>query len=304
MGCAEEKGGIRMESFSNSFKALGKEVNQHHSLRLPLLKKIRELRDGRTIISFFISFHRDSPLSQEDADMIEEVLCNQDNTKGITLILDAPGGDGLAAERIIQICRSYSGNDFETIVPARAKSAATMVCLGSDKIIMSPTSELGPIDPQVPYDLGYGPTWVAADEIIKAYDDLFSKAVSLKDGQIAPYLQQLSTFNSVFVQTLRTATGLSKSIAIASLKRGMMKNKSESQIKKKIEPFTNIEFTKSHGRGISADDAQKCGLNIDKISPSSELWKVIWGLYLRSRYVVDMMQPQKLIETTNDSFIS
>jgi ClpP class serine protease len=30
-----------------------------------------------------------------------------------------------------------------------AKSAATMICLGSNAIYMSKTSELGPIDPQV-----------------------------------------------------------------------------------------------------------------------------------------------------------
>jgi len=80
-----------------------------------------------------------------------------------------------AAERMIQVCRSYSGSDFEAIVPARAKSAATMVCLGSDRILMSPTSELGPVDPQV-YN-GAEPsqkTWVAAHHVITTYDKLLA----------------------------------------------------------------------------------------------------------------------------------
>jgi hypothetical protein len=145
------------------FSEIRKEVNQSQPLRRPYLDKIQKLRDGRTVVSFFITFWRDYPLSHADADMVEEVLCNMDCSKGITLILDAPGGDGLAAERMIQVCRSYSGADFETIVPARAKSAATMVCMGADRILMSPTSELGPIDPQV----YFGPeesskSWVAA----------------------------------------------------------------------------------------------------------------------------------------------
>ena len=59
------------------------------------------------------------------------------------LIIDAPGGDGLAAERLIEVCRSYTKKDFETIVPARAKSAATMVCLGSDRILLKPNFRVG-----------------------------------------------------------------------------------------------------------------------------------------------------------------
>src|SRR2546430_2367632 len=175
-----------------AYSEILKEIHQQHELRKPLLKKIADLRNGRAVVSFFISFGYELPLSHQDADMIEEVLTDADTSKGVTLILDAPGGDGLAAERIIQICRQYSKKDFETIVPARAKSAATMVCLGSDRILMSPTSELGPIDPQEPMKLhGDRWEWVAAYHAIKTYDNLLNRAVKLKSGHIEPYLQQL-----------------------------------------------------------------------------------------------------------------
>ena len=111
--------------FQNTFKSLQRETMQASSTRLPCLRRIQDLRNGRAVVSFFITFNAQTPLSQEDADMLEEVLINTDTTRGITLILDAPGGDGLAAERIIKACRGYSGGDFETIVPARAKSAYT-----------------------------------------------------------------------------------------------------------------------------------------------------------------------------------
>ena len=137
---------------TSAFESTQREVTQNHFLRKPLIKRIQELRDGRLVISFFVSFQSRSPLGPEDANMIEEVLVNSDTSRGITLLLDAPGGDGLAAERIINICRKYSKKDFETLVPARAKSAATMVCLGSDRILMGATSELGPIDPQIPME--------------------------------------------------------------------------------------------------------------------------------------------------------
>ena len=217
-----------------SFSAIQREVRQSHSQRKPYLKRIQKHRGGRAVVSFFISFEANEPLSQKDADIIEEICCNTDTSKGITLILDAPGGAPLAAERIIQICRKYSGNKgFETVVPARAKSAATMICLGSDRILMSPTSELGPIDPQVPMQL-YGDQWewVGAHHVIHTYDQLMRRAVALRHGHIEPLLQQLNKFNAIHIEQLRSATELCQHIAVRSLKHGMMSATTEQEIKR------------------------------------------------------------------------
>lgn len=287
--------------FKNTFERIMKETGQDHELRKPYLDKIKELRNGRAVVSFFINFNTTTPLMQQDADMIEGVLCNIDTSDGLTLILDAPGGDGLAAERIIQICKSYSKKDFETIVPARAKSAATMVCLGADRILMSPTSELGPIDPQVPVKLDDdGPKWMAAHYVTKVYDDLFKNANTTK-GRIEPYLQQLNKFNAVYIEQLRAATKLSVDIAVNCLQKGMMVGKTEDEIKLGIKPFTDPELSMSHGRGITYGKAQECGLNVELIDLDSELWQVVWGLYERSKFVVNMGK-NKLIETVEGGF--
>ena len=293
-----------MSKFESTFNAIQTEVNQRPSQRLPYLREIEQLRSGRTVLSFFSSFSSNIALSAPDADMIEEVLINSDNAKGVSLLLDSPGGDGLTAERIIQICRNYSRGDFEVIVPARAKSAATMVCLGADQILMSPTSELGPIDPQVLFDMGQGVQWTPAHSIITTYDELFKNAVNLKDGEITPYLQQLGHFNAVYVKQLRTAAALSEKIAVSSLGTGMMAKKKADAIKNKIKPFLDPDYTSSHGRGITADLAKQCDLKVVDIDPSSELWKSVWGLYLRSKFVVENTQVSTLIETKENSLIA
>jgi len=288
---------------ARAFELTQKEVAQHHSLRIPLIEKIKELRDGRLVISFFISFQSRSPLGPEDANMIEEVLVNSDTSKGVTLLLDAPGGDGLAAERIIQLCKKYSKKDFETIVPARAKSAATMVCLGSDRILMGATSELGPIDPQIPIKFGDTWQWVAAQHVIRTYDQLMSDAVALTQGNIEPYLQQLAQFNATQIQMLRSATKLSESIAISSLKRGMLKSLNEDEIKTKIKCFTDPDVTLSHGRALSIEHLGDCGLNIEEINLQSELWRNARDLYTRSTFVVDRGESgRKLLETLDSSY--
>lgn len=288
---------------ARAFELTQKEVTQHHSLRKPLIEKIKKIRDGRLVISFFISFQSRSPLGPEDANMIEEVLVNSDTSKGVTLLLDAPGGDGLAAERIIQLCKKYSKKDFETIVPARAKSAATMVCLGSDRILMGATSELGPIDPQIPMKFGDTWQWVAAQHVIRTYDQLMSDAVALIQGNIEPYLQQLAQFNATQIQMLRSATKLSESIAISSLKRGMLKSLNEDEIKTRIKCFTDPDITLSHGRALSIEHLGDCGLNIEEINLRSELWRNARDLYTRSTFVVDRGESgRKLLETLDSSY--
>jgi len=52
------------------------------------------------------------------------------------------------AVKIVNICKNYS-NKFTVIVPFFAKSAATMIALSADDLILGKAGELGPIDPQV-----------------------------------------------------------------------------------------------------------------------------------------------------------
>jgi ClpP class serine protease len=62
---------------------------------------------------------------------------------GLALMIDSPGGDGLAAELIVNTCRAYSGTgDYWAIVPGSAKSAASIICMGAAKILMADTSQL------------------------------------------------------------------------------------------------------------------------------------------------------------------
>jgi Serine dehydrogenase proteinase len=70
-----------------------------------------------------------------------------ENTQ-IDLWLDSPGGDAHSAYKIYLDIRNRC-KIFRAIVPDYAKSAATLLVLGADEILMGPTAELGPLDAQV-----------------------------------------------------------------------------------------------------------------------------------------------------------
>jgi ClpP class serine protease len=109
------------------------EQNQAAATRRPILAEL-EKELGRPVVSFFTSFFYPVGIEDEDADMLEGILQRLDLSEGLALIINSPGGSGLAAERIINVCRSYSDTDeYWAIVPNKAKSAATMVCFGASK---------------------------------------------------------------------------------------------------------------------------------------------------------------------------
>lgn len=287
-----------------AYQALLDEVAQRHRARRPALCDLEQAL-GRRVLTYFVSF-RDplAMIEDSDADILEEALRQEGGgQQGLTLVLNAPGGDGLAAERIVRVCRSYSGGDFEVLVPRMAKSAATMICFGANAIWMGQTAELGPIDPQVGWLDGGKAVRLSARELIDSYEDLLQRAERCQ-GHLDPYLQQLGRYDARLVQSYRTAEALSESIAVNLLRGGMLRERTEDDIRQRIRPFLESRETRSHARAIYPDRAAACGLLVQQIDLQSELWQVIWELYLRSSYAVDQGRFCKLIETVAHSFVA
>ena len=251
---------------------------------------------------FFTSFHWPVTVDDSDADIIQSILSNIDLSNGLALLINSPGGDGLAAERIIHICRSYSGtSEFWTIVAGKAKSAATMICMGSSKIMMAAPSELGPVDPQIiRVEDGVNKVF-SAHSLVKVYDGLFRGAARAK-GNLEPYVQQLTYFDAREIAKYRSYIDLADDIAIKSLQTGMFASMKKSDVEKKIQVFLDpTAGTLAHGRPIYYDEAKSCGLNIEEIDVKSPLWGLLYELYVRTdRFVSrDMV---KAVESKKEAF--
>lgn len=64
------------------------------------------------------------------------------------LVIDSGGGYAQAAFQIANLFRRHAGG-FVAVVPRYAKSAATLLTLGADEILMGEDAELGPLDAQL-----------------------------------------------------------------------------------------------------------------------------------------------------------
>jgi hypothetical protein len=82
---------------------------------------------------------------------------------GIALLIDSPGGLATASYKLARILQRRCGG-FVALVPRYAKSAATLLCLGAQTIVMDEHAELGPLDAQI-FDLEREQPISALDEV-------------------------------------------------------------------------------------------------------------------------------------------
>ena len=123
--------------------------------RQAVMNQIEKLRRGRVLICFF-NFDRDSvPLTaglqtQFASDAKEPLFRVLKETlqpgQKVDFCLYTRGGDTNAVWPMVSLLREFDP-DFQVLAPFRCHSAGTLLALGSQQIVMTPLSELSPIDP-------------------------------------------------------------------------------------------------------------------------------------------------------------
>lgn len=113
-----------------------------------LIQQIENVRKSRVIT--YLTSDRQGPFNARIAPDIIPPISKQlqsiGKTQNIDLFLYSAGGDTMVPWRLVSMIREYC-DKFSVLVPYKAHSAATMIALGADEIVMSNLSELSPIDP-------------------------------------------------------------------------------------------------------------------------------------------------------------
>ncbi|MBL9100912.1 MAG: ATP-dependent Clp protease proteolytic subunit [Myxococcales bacterium] len=103
-----------------------------------------------TVISFITGHRTDLP-AQINPDAIPVLVEHLDLigvTRKISLFLNSTGGSITAAWTIANLLRQFC-DELEVIVPYKAHSAATLICMAADIIVMTKQATLGPVDPSI-----------------------------------------------------------------------------------------------------------------------------------------------------------
>lgn len=163
------------------------------------------------------------------------------------------------------------------IIPDIAKSAATLLALGGDEIRLGPTSDLGPIDPQM--QIG-SQRWFAAKAITNAVEQA-EKAVS-DDRDLTPLWASLLAevtaldFQAAKAELDRTASMVRQAISYRT--NAPAGTALDELVERLVEDLQDTP--KSHATTLGPSELLAMGLPIVELAPDSWEWECIWRLWI------------------------
>ncbi len=86
-----------------------------------------------------------SALTADSVPVLHECLRRIGPVKALDLVLSTNGGSITSTRQVALLLREFTDH-LTILVPYRARSAGTLLCLSADELVLTPISELGPVD--------------------------------------------------------------------------------------------------------------------------------------------------------------
>ena len=208
---------------------------------------------------------------------LEELIAGADRTQDLHLLLDSPGGDGETAVRLVRSAQSRC-RELTVIVPNQAKSAGTILAIGAHHILMGPTSDLGPVDPQ--FRDPTRPGLYSAKDLIAAVEAA-ETAIAGNPDTYALHASLLADVTAIMVQQARSALERTDDLVREAL--GSCPGRSKTEVRKIAAALKKklIDLPQNHGAVFNAADAQGAGLPVQEVDPDSDQWRIVWQLWTK-----------------------
>lgn len=260
------------------------------SVRYQRQEQIRnyETESGRSLIVFW------GPIRSSVITPFADAVSDIPVSGPLDLMLTSFGGDGEVAIRMASMCHSQR-DDFRVIVPDTAASAATLLALGAESIVMSDTSALGPVDPQV--YLQARDTYYPAKEIVRIVDDLDERTKATPHA-FELYIALLVEIDAVVYRTAKAAI-----IRTSELVPEVLRLRSPPPSPEDIETISNnLQNSAMHSATIGHAKASELGLPAVYLQPESQHWDMLWRLHAQYSYDFGPHPKSILIEGRRVSF--
>lgn len=255
--------------------------------RVALYKRIEAVR-GRPLIVYVTSSRSGAP-AQIARDAVSEILAQLTTLPADATALDlfvvSDGGDGTVAWRIVSLIRERV-KKFAVLVPQAAFSAATLIALGADEIVMHAHGNLGPTDPQISNPksgLNFG------SEDLAAFLGFARDEVKLKDE--ASMLELFKGFcqevNFIGVGVAARSAQLSSTMGEKLLGLHLTADTDKEKVKRIAGALNKKYF--HHGYPVSRSEAKEIGLNIT--AADGDLASLMWAAWLDLEAELELREP-------------
>jgi hypothetical protein len=253
--------------------------------RIDLYKKIETERNSKLLV--YITGDKpgmETQISQEAHDLFLNHLDRFNLPDRITLYLYTRGGDTMAAWGLINLMNQFC-NNYEVIIPSKARSAGSLMCLGADRIVMTKQATLGPIDPSLNSHLNPQNPTVPQNpqarvpvsvESIKGYFDYAKQELNISnEGDLSNIFLALSQqIHPIVIGNVFRSRQQIQMLASNLLTKHFPNDQAKVQ---RIIKFLCSD-SGSHDYPIFRREAEEqLGLNVEK--PSMEFYQLIKAIY-------------------------
>jgi hypothetical protein len=269
--------------------------------RLKLYEQISKLRNNRPLIVYVTSCRQNASAQMGDdvlTQFAKVLLRIPHSSNGIDILIVSNGGDPTVPWRIICMLREKY-DKIGALLPWAAYSAATLLVLGADEIIMHPFSNLGPVDPQLvtqrkakdqPSEKNVE-TVSFGSEDIRYFLDFVKNDVGVSDQA---QLQQ--SFELICKEVGSIPIGVAKrstQLALSMSEKLLSLHIKDSSRAKTIAEALNKSFY-HHGYPVGFQEAKKIGLPV-KVAPTG-LEEILWAVWQDIEKEMECEKPFNPIE--------
>lgn len=252
-------------------------------------------QSGRAVIVYASSWLTKggvgAPSFNVESDDVHALMecCHGVTEDELDLVLHSPGGSPEAAEQIVNYLRTQFSY-IRAFVPLQAKSAATMIALGCDEIVLGLHSELGPIDPQILVPVPEGQRFGAAHAILRDFNRAKAE-IGANVNDIAAWTPILRSYAGGMLDFCTQVIELSQDVVTGWLAEYMLSHEDAGvpladrpgrarQIAEQFGSEDSYARHRTHGRPIRVETLEQIdGLRIRRLESDAELQDAVLSIY-------------------------
>jgi hypothetical protein len=218
-----------------------------------------EAKLGEPLVTYWNS--PNGSICNNDVVGLYGVLRSLKKVKNLSLFVKSNGGSGQASLRMVNLLRQFVER-LTVLVPLECESAATMLALGADKILMGPLAHLSAVDTSLTHDLS--PIDRDNDRVSVSQDELH-RVVRLWQKQAGrttsnPYESLFGHVHPLVIGAVDRSSALSTKLCVEILSYHLKDTKKA----KEISNVLNSGYP-SHSYPITLREARRIGLHVESL---------------------------------------
>ncbi len=225
----------------------------------PVLKRLSAAL-GEPVLTYWNSTK--GSICQNDTVGLYALLRSTGKLKRMSLFLKSDGGSGQAALRMVNLLRQYVDH-LTVLAPLECQSAATMLALGADRVLMGPLAQLSAVDTSLTHDLS--PIDRDNDRVSVSNDELL-RVIRLwteqaRNSTSNPYEALFPFIHPLVIGAVDRSSALSTRICEEILSYHMKDPKRTTE----ISNILNSGYP-SHSYPITLREAKRIGLKVEPMN--------------------------------------